>query len=151
MDQKREEAKHRTEWCVEAKQVSMHEVWKRQQVHEDARKMYRVEVLVRKLWENGESDIREHGKFTLEVAICSEEWIGSSDLVQKMLGLCEAENGTKVDEVLQARASRQKSVARCRNGFRFSKTAGFLPKRPKIGRLKEKEENYLEGLWKTVK
>ena len=46
----------------------MHEVWKRQQVHEDARKMYRAEVLVRKLgqWEC----------VTLEVMIWSEEWIG---------------------------------------------------------------------------
>ena len=28
----------------------MHEVWKRQQVHEDARKMHRAEVCVRKIW-----------------------------------------------------------------------------------------------------
>ena len=35
----------------------MHEVWKRQQVHEeDARKMHRAEVLVRKLGKMGNSD-----------------------------------------------------------------------------------------------
>ena len=31
-----------------------------------------------------------------------------SDMVQKMLGLCEAENGTKIDELLQAGASGHK-------------------------------------------
>ena len=31
-------------------QVSMHEVWKRQQVHEDARKMHRDKVPVRNFW-----------------------------------------------------------------------------------------------------
>ena len=28
----------------------MHEVWKRQQVHEDARKMHKTKILVGKLW-----------------------------------------------------------------------------------------------------
>ena len=31
-----------------------------------------------------------------------------SDFVHKILGLCEAENGTQIDELLQARASRHK-------------------------------------------
>ena len=31
-----------------------------------------------------------------------------SDLVQKMLGSCEAENGTKIAQLLQARASGHK-------------------------------------------
>ena len=46
----------------------MHEVWKRQQVHEDARKTYRTEILVRKMLENGES-------VTLEVMIWEEDWM----------------------------------------------------------------------------
>ena len=33
---------------------------------------------------------------------------GSADLVQRMLGFCEAENWTKIDELLQAGASRHK-------------------------------------------
>ena len=38
----------------------------------------------------------------------------ASDLVQKILGSCEAENWTKIDELLQAGASRyQKSTAIC--------------------------------------
>ena len=43
VDKKREVAKHQTEWC--ATQMSMHEMWKRQQVHEDAKEMCRTEIL----------------------------------------------------------------------------------------------------------
>ena len=65
-------------------------MWKRQQVHEDAREMHRAEVIVRKL-----------GK--MEKATLGRPRFGkkngqagrSSDLVQKMLGLCEAENGDR--------------------------------------------------------
>ena len=42
VERKREETKHQTEWCAAA-EVPLYEMWKRQQVHEDARKMYRAE------------------------------------------------------------------------------------------------------------
>ena len=32
----------------EAKQVSVYEMWKRKQIHEDVRKMYRTKILVKK-------------------------------------------------------------------------------------------------------
>ena len=46
----------------------MHKVRKRQQIYEDVRKMYRAEVLVRKL--------AQWNSVTLEVMIWLEEWIG---------------------------------------------------------------------------
>ena len=44
-DKKREETVHRSECCCQ--QESVHEMWKKQQVHENARTMYRAEVLVK--------------------------------------------------------------------------------------------------------
>ena len=76
----------------------MHEVWKRQQVHEGARQMHRAQILV-----NGKS-------VTLDVMI----WYNNgqtgkdADLVQKMFGLCEARSGPEIEELLQAGASRHK-------------------------------------------
>ena len=74
-------------------------------------------------------------------------------MMQKMLGSREAENGIKVDELLQARASRHhRTWQNVENESRSSKTAGFLPKRLKTGRLKDtKEEDHQEGIQKTVK
>ena len=46
----------------------MHEVWEKQQTHEDARKMRRTKIVVFFFLENGES-------VTLEVMIWLEEWI----------------------------------------------------------------------------
>ena len=42
VDHKKEDTKHRTEWCAEAEKYRCSVVWKRQQVHEDARKMHRT-------------------------------------------------------------------------------------------------------------
>ena len=67
VDKKSEETKHRTEWCAEADQVSMYEMWKRKQIYEDAR----IDVLdqnsCQKVWANGEGAI-------WEVMTWSEEW-----------------------------------------------------------------------------
>ena len=38
----------------------MHEVWKRQQEHEDARNMHRANILVNKCWKNGEGHLGGH-------------------------------------------------------------------------------------------
>ena len=38
----------------------MHEMWKGQQVHEDAKEMHRTEVLVRKLGKMGKRDLGAH-------------------------------------------------------------------------------------------
>ena len=35
----------------------MYEMWKRKQIHEDARKMYQTKIPVKKVWENGEGAI----------------------------------------------------------------------------------------------
>ena len=69
----------------------MLEMWKKQQVHENAMNMYRADVLVK---ERGMMEKATLGR--------------GSDLVQKMFGPCEAENWTKIDEVLQSRASGHK-------------------------------------------
>ena len=45
-------------------------------------------------------------------------------LMQEMLGLCEAENGTHIDEVLQAGASGHRRAWEMLHRFRFSRTAG---------------------------
>ena len=50
-------------------QVSMHEVWKRHQVHEDAREMPRAEILCQQIRINGEWGI-------LGATVWSEEWTG---------------------------------------------------------------------------
>ena len=50
-----------------SQQVSMHEVWEKQQTHEDARKMRRTKIC-QQILGNGES-------VTLEVMIWFEEWI----------------------------------------------------------------------------
>ena len=58
-----------------------------------------------------------------------------------MLGLCEKENGTKIDEQLQAGASGHQRV---RQDIETNSDSGFLPKRLKTGRLKDKKEG-LQG------
>ena len=64
---------------------------------------------------------------------------GGLDLVQEMFGLCEAKNGTKIDELLQAGASYvQKSMARCSHDVRFSKMAGPA-KEAKLEKLKDEK------------
>ena len=48
---KKLETKHRTRWCVEANQVSMYEMWERQHVHQDARKMHKAKNTCQHFWE----------------------------------------------------------------------------------------------------
>ena len=53
VQKKSEESKHRTEWCANASKYSVQEKRKKQQVHENAREMYRAEILdknIGKLW-----------------------------------------------------------------------------------------------------
>ena len=47
VDQKREDTKHRTEWCAEANKHRRMRCGRGKQVHEDARKMYRTKILVK--------------------------------------------------------------------------------------------------------
>ena len=47
----------------------MYEMWKRKQIHEDARKTYRTKILVKKFRKSGEDDI-------WEAMTWSEEWTG---------------------------------------------------------------------------
>ena len=70
----------------------------------------------------------------------------SLGLVQKMLWLCETESWTKIDELLQAGASRHKTVRQdVKNEFRSFRTAGSL-----LEDLRTKEENYKQGMQKFV-
>ena len=73
--------------------------------------------------------------------------------VQKMLGMCETENGTKIDELLQAVASRhERAWQDVKTNSDSRRRQGPLPKAPETGGLKDKKrENYWEGIQKTVK
>ena len=66
------------------------------------------------------------------------------DLVQKMLRLREAKNGTEIDELLQARASGHKrvSMTKCQNGSRSLRMAGLRPRKQKHEKLKDKKKNH---------
>ena len=65
-------------------------------------------------------------------------------MVQEMLGLCEAENGTTIDELLQAGASGHKRIRQdVRSESRVFKTAGSLPRRQETGRLKDRRGELL--------
>ena len=56
---------------------------------------------------------------------------------RKMHGLCEAKDGTQVDELLQAGESGHKRIRQdAKNESRFLKMAGSLPRRQETGRLK---------------
>ena len=81
----------------------MFKVWKRQQVHEDVTEIHRAAVTVRK---PGKMVKETPGKprFGEKNGYAG----GGCDLVQKMLGIRETENGTKIDELLQARTSGHK-------------------------------------------
>ena len=85
----------------------MSEIWKKKQIHEDARKMYRVKIPVKTI---GKMLKATFGRPRYRKK--NGQAGRSSDLVQKVLGLCEAENGTHIDELLQAGASAQKNTAR---------------------------------------
>ena len=50
VDEKREETKHRTEWCADGNKYRCMRCVKRQQVHEDARDMHTTKILVGKFW-----------------------------------------------------------------------------------------------------
>ena len=97
VDKKREETKHRTEWCAEAEK-------------------YRCMRC-----ERGSKYMKMKGKCTRQkhLSIFWKLWkatFGRPRFGKKsgqagwMLGLCERENGTKIDEQLQAGASRHKRV-----------------------------------------
>ena len=68
----------------------MCKMWKRHQVHEDAREMHRNGSTCQKTCQNMEKHLGGHDL----VRTMDRPWRGS-DLVQNTLGLCEAENGTK--------------------------------------------------------
>ena len=73
----------------------MYKMWKRKQIHEDARKMNRTK-----------SNVKRFGK--KERAPFGRSWPGKkngqagrgSDMVQKVFRICEAKNGTEIDELL---------------------------------------------------
>ena len=84
----------------------MFKVWKRQQVHEDVTEIHRAAGAVRKPVKMVEETL---GKPRFgEKNGCAG---GGSDLVQKMLGTRETENGTKIDELFQARTSGHKRTS----------------------------------------
>ena len=46
--------RHRTEWCAEA---DKYEMWKRKQIHEDAREMHRTKIPVKKFEKVGKAPV----------------------------------------------------------------------------------------------
>ena len=78
----------------------MHEVWKRKQIHEDAKENAQDQKSCRKAWKNGEDDLGE-------VTTWSEEWTGR---VQKVFGLREAKSGTETHALLQTGTDGHPSV-----------------------------------------
>ena len=82
--------------CAPGNHVSMYEVWKEWQVHEDSRKVYGAEVFVNNFcgtWRKkylGSHDLVSKSGYARR----------NIDLVQEMLRPCEAENGTKISELL---------------------------------------------------
>ena len=77
--------------------VGKNEMWKTQQVHEDARTMYRAEILGNMFGKMEKATLRETRN-------CKKNGQAgrSFDLVQKLFGLRTAEHGTLTDELLQA-------------------------------------------------
>ena len=75
----------------EAQQVSMLQMRMRQQVHEDPREMHRAEVLVRKLGKIGKATLVGGHDLVRRLDRAG----GGPDLVQKVFGMCEAENGDR--------------------------------------------------------
>ena len=67
----------------------------------------------------------------------------SSDLVQKMLGLCEAENGTQIDELLQAGACWHKERGKMLKRIQILEDGRVPAKEAKTGRLKDKRGELL--------
>ena len=57
VDQKKEETKHRTEWCAA---VNKYRCMNMQQVHEDATKKYRTKILVEKIGKWGKRHLGGH-------------------------------------------------------------------------------------------
>ena len=84
-----------------SQQISLHEVWKVQHVHEDARDVHRVEVLVRNFG-NMETATSGRLRFDKESGQTGEVLIWCRKCSARVF--CEAENGFKIDERLQTRA-----------------------------------------------
>ena len=67
--------------------------------------------------------------------------VRSLDLLQIMLGLCETENGTKIDELLQARASGHKRVRQdAKTNSDSRRRQGHPPRKQELGRLRNRKE-----------
>ena len=93
-----DEALNGTVCCCQQEPMSV--MWKRQQVHEDARTMYRAEILGKDFGKmvNATYGRTRYGEKNGQAG-------RSFDLVQKMLGLRTKENEITIDELLQAGAS----------------------------------------------
>ena len=101
VDKKRDENTASNGMVCCCQQVPMSEMWKLQQVHEDARTMCRAEIFGKEFGDMEKAacgrghDMARRTDMQGEVLSCC----------QNMLGLRTTENGTKTDELLQARAS----------------------------------------------
>ena len=132
VDRKRKETKHRTEWCANASKYRCMRCAKGSKYMKMHGKctgpMYLSTIWVK--MGKATSGRTRYGKKNGQTGRCS-------DLVQKMFGLCETETGTKIDELLQAGASGHGKMPK---RIQISKTAGSLPRKQEIGRLKDKKK-----------
>ena len=103
---KRQETKHRAEWCAEAIKYRCMRCGRGSKYMMVPRKCIGPKYLSENLVENGK---KQHlGGHDLVRRMDRQG--GSSDLVREMLGTCEAKNGTEIDELLQVRPSGDKGV-----------------------------------------
>ena len=69
----------------------------------------------------------------------------------KMLGLCEAENGTEVDELLQAGASGHKRARQdVKNEHRFQKVAGFPAQKARNWKIERQKKRITRKEYKRL-
>ena len=131
VDQQKEETKHRTEWCAEVEKHRCMRVWKRQQVHEDARKIHKSKILVNiclERWERRHLGRTRYGKKNgqaREVLIWCRKCSGNAS----WKNCCKPQNmgTTECSKMLT-------------NGSRSLRMAGFRPRRRGAGSLKDKKD-----------
>ena len=104
MDKKKDETKHRTEWCAEASKCRCMRGGRGSKYMKIQGKCTGPKYLSTNMGKWRKRHLGGHDM------IRRMDRGRSPEMLQKMLGLCETENGTKFDELLQAGASGHQRV-----------------------------------------
>ena len=120
-----------------SRQVSVYEMWKRKQIHEDVLDQHSCQ----KVWENGEDAI-------WEVMTWSENGQAGrgSAVVQKVFGICEAKNGTETMKLLQTGTDGHQRIWQMLKRIQTLEEGRVPVKEAKNWRMNE--ENFLSRLRK---